>query len=216
MLLACLALAGCDSGEEDSGSQPPRSPAELAATRLIGDWLGALNAGEYERAAGFFARGAIVDQGRPIRLPDRAAARFFNATLPCRADLSGVRDEAGPRALATFRLRTGPADPAKGRPGALHDSRRQVHEVAPAGGRARANGPFSEPGARSAERGPGPGAGQHRGRRPGPFLDPAPLLEPVVASQLGLAGAPLLVRGLGRHRRASAGAPSSSSATIVR
>ena len=114
MLLACLALAGCDSGEEDSGSQPPRSPAELAATRLIGDWLGALNAGEYERAAGFFARGAIVDQGRPIRLPDRAAARFFNATLPCRADLSGVRDEAGPRALATFRLRTGPGGPCEG------------------------------------------------------------------------------------------------------
>lgn len=110
LLVALIAVpAGCESGSEETEPDP-----DLAARRLIGDWLGALNAGEYDRAASFFARDAVVDQGRAFRLRDRAAARFFNASLPCRADLVGVDDEPGPKALASFRLRTGPGGPCAG------------------------------------------------------------------------------------------------------
>jgi hypothetical protein len=111
LLLALVtALAGCES----EPSEPRPEPGERSVSRLIGDWLQALEAGDYERAATFFAPGAIVDQGRPFRLRGRAAARFFNATLPCRADLVGVEDEPGAQALASFELRTGPGGPCSG------------------------------------------------------------------------------------------------------
>ena len=114
VVLVTLALAGCDSGGGNEPVQPPDDTSDRAASRVVGDWVRALNDGDYERAAGFFARGAIVDQGRPIRLRNRAAARIFNATLPCRADLIDVEDEPGPRALASFRLRAGPGGPCEG------------------------------------------------------------------------------------------------------
>ena len=49
--------------------------------------------GDFGQAATFFAPGAIIDQGRPFRLPDRAAARIFNAGLPCHAELIALDDE---------------------------------------------------------------------------------------------------------------------------
>ena len=111
LALAAPALAPAAA---TSPSSLPTTTSDRAASRVVGDWVRALNDGDYERAAGFFARGAIVDQGRPIRLRNRAAARIFNATLPCRADLVDVEDEPGPRALASFRLRAGPGGPCEG------------------------------------------------------------------------------------------------------
>jgi len=70
--------------------------------------------GDFGRAASFFAPGAIIDQGRPYRLRNRAAARLFNATLPCHADLIALRDE-GAKVLATFRLAPGPGGACRGR-----------------------------------------------------------------------------------------------------
>jgi hypothetical protein len=69
---------------------------------------------DYEGAAHFFARGALIDQGEPYRLKGPTDAKIFNASLPCRADLAGVRDEPGPRSLASFRLREGPGGPCSG------------------------------------------------------------------------------------------------------
>lgn len=125
-LVVFAALAGCD-GKED-GRAPPDERAPPQALRQDGrpaearpresivlrGWIDALNRGDYELAARYFARGAIVDQGRPIRLRDARAAELFNATLPCRADLVDVDDEPGPRALASFRLRAGPGGPCSG------------------------------------------------------------------------------------------------------
>jgi len=65
-----------------------------------------LNAGDYRRAASFFAEGAIIEQGGEIRLRDRAAAIAFNRSLPCRATVTEVEDEKE-TVLATFRLRQG-------------------------------------------------------------------------------------------------------------
>jgi SnoaL-like domain len=116
LLVLLAAVAGCDSGSdaERSATVPTESPGLRSSEgRLIRDWLQALNRGDYGRAAGFFAPGALVDQGTPLRLRDRAAARFFNATLPCRADLVKLVDE-GRKVLASFSLRAGPGGPCEG------------------------------------------------------------------------------------------------------
>lgn len=81
---------------------------------MVHEWIAALKNDDYGRAAGYFARGAIVDQGTPLVLPTPRAARAFNAGLPCRADVIDVDDEPGPKALASFRLRAGPGGPCNG------------------------------------------------------------------------------------------------------
>ncbi|HYN49520.1 MAG TPA: hypothetical protein VES62_01235 [Thermoleophilaceae bacterium] len=111
LMLVMLLGVGCDSEEE---ATPAPSPA-TAEERVVREWITALNKGDYKEAARYFAKGAIVDQGRPIKLPNAAAARFFNASLPCRAELVDVEDEPGPRALASFTLSEGPGGPCEGR-----------------------------------------------------------------------------------------------------
>lgn len=95
--------SGAERGEEGARREP-REPEEAERIR---EWSTALNAGNYARAASFFAEGAIVEQTAAVRLPDRAAAIAFNRSLPCRADVTEIDDE-GDTILATFRLREGP------------------------------------------------------------------------------------------------------------
>jgi hypothetical protein len=114
-LTAVLTLDGDDGAESAGDPLPP--PVQHGAEyerRVIRGWLLALQRDDYAGAAGFFARGALIDQGEPYRLRSPAAARIFNASLPCRADLAGVEDEPGPRSLASFRLREGPGGPCSG------------------------------------------------------------------------------------------------------
>lgn len=108
LVLAALA-AGCGGGGDE-----PQDGLHSRDGLMIRDWLMAVEHNDFGRAASFFAPGAIVDQGRPIRLPNAAAARFFNETLPCHADLIALHEEAGPKVLATFRLRAGPGGPCRG------------------------------------------------------------------------------------------------------
>jgi hypothetical protein len=113
--LLLLAVSGCE--EEESRPDPLPPPVQRGAEyekRVIRGWLLALNRDDYVGAAEYFAVGAIIDQGDPFRLPSPAAARIFNAGLPCRADLAGVQDEPGPKSLASFRLRAGPGGPCSG------------------------------------------------------------------------------------------------------
>jgi hypothetical protein len=114
--LLLLAVSACDEDEE-SQPDPLPPPVQRGAEyekRVIRGWLLALSRDDYVGAAGYFAVGAIIDQGDPFRLPSPAAARIFNASLPCRADLAGVEDEPGPKSLASFRLREGPGGPCSG------------------------------------------------------------------------------------------------------
>ena len=114
--LLLLTVSACDEDEE-SRPDPLPPPLQRGAEyekRVIRGWLLALNRDDYSGAAGYFAVGAIIDQGDPFRLPSPAAARIFNAGLPCRADLAGVRDEPGPKSLASFSLRAGPGGPCSG------------------------------------------------------------------------------------------------------
>jgi hypothetical protein len=115
--LLLLALSGCEEEESRPDPDPLPPPVQRGAEyeqRVIRGWLLALNRDDYVGAAQYFAVGAIIDQGDPFRLPSPAAARIFNAGLPCRADLAGVRDEPGPKSLASFRLRAGPGGPCSG------------------------------------------------------------------------------------------------------
>jgi hypothetical protein len=107
-VLALIALAGC--GGSDGDDEDPRP---LSDERLIRGWIASLNAGDYEGAASFFARGAVVEQVEEIRLTDRDDAVNFNRSLPCRANVTDVKDE-GRTTLAAFRLRRGPGGPCSG------------------------------------------------------------------------------------------------------
>jgi hypothetical protein len=108
-LLALVVLAGCGSEP-----QPKQAPTPAASDeQLIRGWSRALNEGDYPKAAGFFARGAVVVQEQAVRLKSRAEAIVFNSGLPCKADVTGVRDE-GRTSLASFRLKRGPGGPCKG------------------------------------------------------------------------------------------------------
>ena len=120
-VLAVLALAGCGGGDDSANreggsregrSQGPAPPAggkgaQSEEERVVRGWIKALDGLDYDRAADYFDRGAIVQQTAAIRLRTREQAIAFNRSLPCKAEVSEVRDE-GPTVLATFRLRDGP------------------------------------------------------------------------------------------------------------
>jgi hypothetical protein len=110
VLLALIALAGCSSDEEKP------DPLQSYNGRLIRDWLRAVETRDFQHAADFFALGAVIDQGRgPYRLKTRELAVGFNALLPCRADLIGLRGGGrARRVVATFRLRRGPGGDCTG------------------------------------------------------------------------------------------------------
>ena len=121
LLVAMLALAGRALGDEDpstpaGGSQgdPEVSmDAEPGEAEAIRAWSAALNDGDFDEAASFFAADAVVEQLDEIRLEDRDAAVEFNRSLPCKADVTDVEDE-GETVLASFRLRDGPGGPCEG------------------------------------------------------------------------------------------------------
>jgi hypothetical protein len=104
-LAAAVAVAGCGGGA-DRPPAPPAPPHSQSHARLIRGWLAALNAGDYESAASFFARGAIVEQVGVLRLRSHAAAVAFNRSLPCKGRVTDVKEERD-STLAAFSLRPG-------------------------------------------------------------------------------------------------------------
>ena len=116
---AALILGGCSVGDGDDGADRPGGDAPSADKRAqpgkggsgeaaaIRAWSRALNDGDFDRAASYFAPNAIVEQTEEVRLADREAAVAFNRSLPCKADVTDVEDE-GDSVLAAFRLRGGP------------------------------------------------------------------------------------------------------------
>jgi hypothetical protein len=114
-LLAVAVLAGCGGGGGGDNPKPkPEDGLHSPEGVMIRDWLMAVEHYDFGRAASFFAPGAIIDQGRPIRLPNAAAARIWNEGLPCHADLIGLKEESSAKVLATFSLRAGPGGPCRG------------------------------------------------------------------------------------------------------
>lgn len=117
-LVLMLLVAGCGGDEPErkiEAGPKPRLDSRVpdAEVRVIRGWITARNRHDFPAAAAFFAPGAVVDQGRPIVLPTRAAAIVWNSGLPCDADLTVVRRISG-RPIATFSLREGPGGPCDG------------------------------------------------------------------------------------------------------
>ena len=98
LALCVAALAGC-GGSSGAKSNPDE--------RIIRGWSRAVNAGQFDRAADYFAPGAVVIQSEIYELDTHAQAVAWNSGLPCRADVTFVRAEEGGTTLAGFHLRTG-------------------------------------------------------------------------------------------------------------
>ncbi len=105
VVLALLAgLTGCGGSDGGRGDEP--GPAPQGDERVIRGWNDAVNAGDFERAADYFERRAIVEQQGEIRLNTPADAEAFSRSLPCRSDVTDVDSEDG-SSIAAFRLREG-------------------------------------------------------------------------------------------------------------
>ena len=115
-LVAVLALQGCflAGGQHERerpgpGPGPPSPSPGLVSSdaAVIQDWIRSLNAGEYDRAARYFARNAVIQQHSRTRLRTHQDAVNFLRDLPCAASLTDLVDE-GRTELATFSL-SGPS-----------------------------------------------------------------------------------------------------------
>jgi len=107
--VVALALVGCSSSPQKT------DPLHSYNGRVIRGWLLSLERRDYTQAAYYFAPNALIDQGHPYRLKNQSEAFAFNASLPCRADLVGMRGGGhAHHVLATFRLRRGPGGRCSG------------------------------------------------------------------------------------------------------
>src|SRR4051812_41241387 len=100
MILA-LTLTACGGDAENSSSVPGN--ADPASVRVIDAWTKALDKGDIDAAARYFAIPADTQNGIPLRLQSRDDARAFNQSLPCGAQLLSA-DQHGIYTIATFRL----------------------------------------------------------------------------------------------------------------
>ena len=122
-----LAVAACGGGGDDgprraatpapsASATPTATPDEVAApdpadVAVVRDWADTLRHGRARAAARYFAVPSVVANGTaPLKLESRAAAEFFNRTLPCGARLLDTEPAARGFFIATFRLteRPGP------------------------------------------------------------------------------------------------------------
>jgi hypothetical protein len=102
-ILLAVVVAGC--GSSATKPSPPSQPHEpLPGEAVVRGWTEALYNGQYERAANYFARGAIVQQSETVVLTTHVKALAFNLSLPCRAKVTGVKQEPRGVLLASFKL----------------------------------------------------------------------------------------------------------------
>ena len=119
--LACaLLIAACgQSGTKQTTTAqpapkpPPASvPVRKGDEQVIRAWNRAENAGDYRKAASYFAKNAIVIQSFILQLINRHFAEEWNSGLPCRADITFIQGERA-TTLVGFDLREGPTHKCK-------------------------------------------------------------------------------------------------------
>ena len=107
-LLLAAALGSCGGSGEVTASIPGGAdPADLA---VITRWVDALDRGDLDAAAGYFALPSVAENPPVVvHITTRRQARAFNATLPCGGHVIRA-SSAGRFTTATFRLdeRPGP------------------------------------------------------------------------------------------------------------
>jgi hypothetical protein len=103
--IAAMALMACDSDGE-SADVPGGADPESAS--VIDEWATTLAAGDVEAAAELFAIPSVAQNGGlEIEIETADDARFFNASLPCGAELTRAEAE-GELTIATFVLKERP------------------------------------------------------------------------------------------------------------
>jgi hypothetical protein len=102
--LAAVALAGCSDHHARKGP----SQKEMADEATVRLWTRALYDGHYDRAARFFAPGAVVQLSGTHVLRHHRDAVAFNRSLTCRASVLSIGHEPKGAVLATFNLGPGP------------------------------------------------------------------------------------------------------------
>jgi hypothetical protein len=109
-----LLVAGCGGGgHSPTNTMPAQRAVRPADGAVIRGWNRAVNGGDYDRAASYFAPGAVVTQDFALPLPNHRIARQWNSGFPCRADITFIRTERL-TTLAGFHLREGPRGGCKG------------------------------------------------------------------------------------------------------
>jgi hypothetical protein len=124
-LVCALLIAACgQSGQKETTSAqttsaqpapkpPPASvPVRKGDEKVIRAWNKAENAGDYKKAASYFAKNAIVIQSFILQLINSHLAEEWNSGLPCRADITFIRGEQA-TTLVGFDLREGPTHKCK-------------------------------------------------------------------------------------------------------
>lgn len=109
-VVCALLLAACGGGHHKQAASTPSAPRTIPVRpgdeRVIRGWNKAENAGDYERAASYFARGAFVIQSYILQLQNQRVAVDWNSSLPCRADITFIQGEEA-TTLVSFKLRQG-------------------------------------------------------------------------------------------------------------
>ena len=101
-MILTLVIAACGGDDAENSSSVPGN-ADPAAVRVIGAWTRALDKGDIDAAARYFAIPADTQNGIALRLHSRDDARAFNQSLPCGAELLSAKQK-GTYTIATFRL----------------------------------------------------------------------------------------------------------------
>jgi hypothetical protein len=111
LVLAAL-IAGCGGGsvDVDSSPAPPKPVVEkTSGDAVIRGWTEAMYNGDYDKAARYFARDAVVQQVETIVLRTHEDAVSFGRSLPCRAKVTSIKPEKNGVLLASFDLFPGVA-----------------------------------------------------------------------------------------------------------
>jgi hypothetical protein len=96
LLVAAVLIGGCGGGGR--AKEPPSGES------VIRGWTKAEYDGDYDKAARYFAKDAIVQQVETIILRTHEDAVSFGRSLPCRAKVTGIEHEPRGVLLASFDL----------------------------------------------------------------------------------------------------------------
>jgi hypothetical protein len=111
LAVTAAALGGCGGGAVDvkPTPAPPKPDDTTAGAAVIRGWTEAMYKGDYEKAARYFAKDALVQQVETIVLRTHEDAVAFGRSLPCRAKVTSIKQEKNGVLLATFDLFPGVA-----------------------------------------------------------------------------------------------------------
>ena len=91
------------NGIADKMSASDDKQAAPSGDEVIRGWTKAMYDGDYDRAARYFAKDAIIQQVETIYLRTHEDAVAWGRSLPCRAKVTGIKRESPPRSAGSSR-----------------------------------------------------------------------------------------------------------------